>query len=303
MVESNTLFIARLQWIPRIPEASDADVISCLGINEKPVAIKFSKNKNSISIQFSSAEEATVVSNRISQQFPNLRVLEGKTIVSLPAAESIPIPITHADTIPPGLSIVPNFITREKEGEILSFLDSCAWDTRIKRRVIHFGFQFLYSNLNVHQDSEIIKIPEILESLVPGAYNQLTVNEYPPGIGIASHCDTHSAFGGTIPVISLGADITMDFISHDYQQRVSVVIPRGSLMLMSGESRYGWRHAIAARKTDRQPVTGRVVSRGRRVSLTFRDCLIPNKNCQCKYASLCDSQGADTNRPRRMKQG
>ena len=40
-------------------------------------------------------------------------------------------------------------------------------------------------------------------SKIPGmpAYDQLTVNDYPPGEGLSPHIDTHSAFIGTAAVI------------------------------------------------------------------------------------------------------
>ena len=30
------------------------------------------------------------------------------------------------------------------------------------------------------------------------AYDQVTVNDYPPSVGLAPHIDTHSAFSGTV---------------------------------------------------------------------------------------------------------
>ena len=33
-------------------------------------------------------------------------------------------------------------------------------------------------------------------------YDQVTVNDYPPGVGLAPHIDTHSAFAGRSPLTS-----------------------------------------------------------------------------------------------------
>jgi alkylated DNA repair protein alkB family protein 8 len=176
----------------------------------------------------------------------------------------------------------------------------------IRRRVQHYGFQFKYSELNVG-DSAVTDFPPIVKDMILSHdelkrfdFNQLTINEYVSGIGIASHCDTHSAFTDTIAVVSLLNPIVMDFVSHDNAKKVSVIIPPRSLMLMSGESRYGWRHAIASRKTDLS-LDGTPAARERRVSLTFRR--IQKCTCECPFASLCDSQGADFLRPRRMQSG
>jgi alkylated DNA repair dioxygenase AlkB len=48
----------------------------------------------------------------------------------------------------------------------------------------------------------------------------------------------------------------------------SLLLERGSLLVLAGAARYQWRHAIPGRKTD--TVGGQGWTRGRRVSLTFR---------------------------------
>lgn len=55
--------------------------------------------------------------------------------------------------------------------------------------------------------------------------------------------------------------------------RKCVLLPRRSLLVISGEARYHWSHGIAPRKQDQ--VMGQLVPRGRRVSLTFRHVLRP----------------------------
>lgn len=67
--------------------------------------------------------------------------------------------------------------------------------------------------------------------------DQLTVNQYEPGSGIPAHVDTHSAFEDEI----LGSDVVMDF-KHPDGVTVQVTLPRRSLLVMGGESRYLWTH-------------------------------------------------------------
>lgn len=60
---------------------------------------------------------------------------------------------------------------------------------------------------------------------------------------------------------------------NDKSQRESVLVPRRSLMIMSGESRYGWTHGITPRKYDIvQNEQGHLTSAERkvRISFTFR---------------------------------
>jgi len=65
-----------------------------------------------------------------------------------------------------------------------------------------------------------------------------------------------------------------------------LVLPRRSLLIMTGEARYRWRHAILHRKTDK--IDGELVKRQRRVSLTFRR--VKRSPCECIYPQYCDSQ-------------
>ncbi|KAJ3098838.1 hypothetical protein HDU97_003701 [Phlyctochytrium planicorne] len=165
--------------------------------------------------------------------------------------------------------------------------------------------------------------------------NQLTVNYYPPGSGIRPHVDTHSSFDGPVASLSLNAESVMEFrylpppppeaiggmnfddkpgeekpfwrsaeaSAHLCQtfKMVNVHLPRRSLALMTGESRFGWEHSIRPRSSD--VIGGRRVERGTRVSLTFRNVRLPPKlECPCPYWWLCDAKMPGGALPERFKQ-
>jgi len=65
---------------------------------------------------------------------------------------------------------------------------------------------------------------------------------------------------------SLGSACVMTFSQGD--KKVDKFLKRRSLVVMSGDSRYKWTHAIAGRKTDKY--VGATLRRERRVSVTFR---------------------------------
>lgn len=301
----NALFIAPLHLI------KGGDVMHVLEgkVSRGDVAdINFSRNKNAVTIVFINEQVADLARQYLSAEFPGLTVTYGKVKKSTTPPVDIPIPIAFADvsTQLRGLIIIPDWVSQFEETAIMNEIDANPWDTTIKRRVQHYGYRFEYSRLDVDNASEPTPFPRLCQELLDRpeldglGFNQLTVNEYVPGVGIASHCDTHSAFTDCIAVVSLLADITMDFIAHDSLQKVHVCIPRRSLFLMTGESRYGWRHGIAARKSDRC-ISGELRERSRRVSLTFRNCM--KKVCECEFDALCDTKGADLARPRRMQHG
>lgn len=98
-------------------------------------------------------------------------------------------------------------------------------------------------------------------------------------LGIPPHVDTHSAFEDAIVSLSLASDIVMEFrkpsLTNDkeYVTHVSLSLPRRSLLIMSGESRYGWKHGITPRKIDViRNEAGHLSTKFRsmRISYTFR---------------------------------
>ena len=70
-------------------------------------------------------------------------------------------------------------------------------------------------------------------------------------------------------------------------ERVSFLLPRRSVLIMEGPSRFAFKHAIPLRKTD--SVDGEIVKRERRVSLTYRSVRLPSV-CACAWPDACDSQ-------------
>lgn len=97
--------------------------------------------------------------------------------------------------------------------------------------------------------------------------------------GIPPHVDTHSAFKDAIVSLSLSSDIVMEFRKpsltngKEYTAHISLALPRRSLLIMSGESRYGWKHGITPRKIDViRDAAGHLTTqyRTKRISYTFR---------------------------------
>lgn len=99
----------------------------------------------------------------------------------------------------------------------------------------------------------------------------LQVNEYPPGVGLSPHIDTHSAFEGLIFSLSLAGPCIMEFRRYlegswlpnstpgmnmavenpdDYSSvlRRAIYLPPRSMLLLSGEARYAWNHYIPHHK-------------------------------------------------------
>ncbi len=181
----------------------------------------------------------------------------------------------------PGLCLVEKYISPEDENLILKCIGEGQWLNDLTRRVQHYGFKYDYRARRIDPDMKIGPIPDwcigIGKRLQENGFfktmpDQVIVNEYEPGQGISPHIDCEPCFGDTIASLSLGSTATMDFTIEGERRKSSVFLPRRSLVILQGESRYKWKHSIPKRKTDIWD--GQKVKRQRRVSLTFRSVIV-----------------------------
>jgi len=178
----------------------------------------------------------------------------------------------------PDLVYWENFLSRDEQKDLLSTIDQQPWLDDLKRRVQHYGYRYNYKARKVDPTMFLGALPlffadvatRLFESgLMPQKPDQAIVNEYEPGQGITPHVDCEPCFGGSIATISLGSVYTMDFTdTQELEPEKSIRLALGSCLVFSKDARYRWRHGIKARRTDGG------ISRGRRVSLTFRTVTI-----------------------------
>ena len=177
-----------------------------------------------------------------------------------------------------GGNYIANFITPEEETDLLAAIDGEMWKNDLQRRVQHYGYRYDYTERNINADNKLGSLPPWVEEinnrlmkqdLFISKPDQLIVNEYMPGQGIAPHTD-RDCFGPVVASLSLGSDCMMRIRPHneDKQDAFDIVLLRLSLVVLQGQSRDVWRHSIAPRQGDQQD--GCKIPRQRRVSLTFR---------------------------------
>lgn len=179
-----------------------------------------------------------------------------------------------------GLRYVSDFITEKEHIELWEAINKETWLTDIKRRVQHYGWKYDYKARSIDYSMYLGDLPfwviPIADRLYQSGYlssfpDQLIINEYQPGQGIANHVDCEPCFGETIISISLGSKCVMDFINLKSKEKIEVMLEPRSLVIISGESRYNWTHGIASRKTD--TFMDRKFERQLRISLTFRNVI------------------------------
>ncbi len=181
-----------------------------------------------------------------------------------------------------GLRYIPAFISPKQETRLIADIDRQPWLNDLKRRVQHYGWRYDYAARRVDASMRLRDIPgwlipygNVLQEQGHFAQkpDQIIVNEYLPGQGISSHIDCVPCFEETIASLSLGSPCVMDFIHADTQEKQSLLLEPRSLLVLSGDARYRWKHGIAARKTDKY--NGQSIQRRRRIALTFRNVIIP----------------------------
>ncbi|KAK1569164.1 hypothetical protein Q3G72_033335 [Acer saccharum] len=236
---------------------------------------------------------------------------------------SVPVSLEASELDIPGLYLLHDFVSTKEEEELLAAVDNRPWKGLSKRRVQHYGYEFCYDTRNVDTRQCLGELPSFVSSIVGRilsfpdlndsaslVLDQLTVNEYPRGVGLSPHIDTHSAFEGLICSLSLAGPCIMEFrrysegamlpdatSSTDMKVenpdncssviRRAVYLPPRSMLLLSGEARYAWHHYIPHHKIDM--VNDSAIKRGsRRVSFTFRKVRVGP--CRCEFPQYCDSQ-------------
>ena len=135
---------------------------------------------------------------------------------------------------PPGLHVLTDLLSEAEAASLVERLAHIEWGTNAgSRRVAHFGYTFSYSMRAVDFDAATPRLPDwtapllerIREAATPyleggaaawAVCDQLTINEYLPGQGIAAHVETHSAFEDALFGISLLSGITMDFANCEH---------------------------------------------------------------------------------------
>merc|ERR1711976_1088880 len=75
--------------------------------------------------------------------------------------------------------------------------------------------------------------------------DQLVFTAYEAGQGMTPQIDKEYLFGPVTGIISLMSDVPMKFThKHGKKPPITLLIEKRSLLVLSGESRFDWRHGI-----------------------------------------------------------
>jgi len=187
--------------------------------------------------------------------------------------------------VPQGLYIIPNWITKEQEQEIVDSLCKEKWsfDVSATRPTQYYGIKpsqntggksYYGNSLNIINLQEPLKKhASKLESIFSlTKIEHVLVNMYMKDSYISPHVDKNSPeviFG-----LSIVGDINMDWTSIENPNiKCRLLIPKRSLYIMTGDSSTKWMHSVPSLKRVYYPDTNSYKIKPEsyvRVSLTFR---------------------------------
>lgn len=182
-----------------------------------------------------------------------------------------------ADYFVSGLCYVPDYLRADSAAALCHFIDTQPWRHDLSRRVQHYGYVYDYRARRIRPEMYLGTLPAPLSALAKSLVadrrfarlpDQVIVNEYLPGQGIAPHTDCTPCFGDTIASISLLSACEMEFLHGPANRRRTLLLEPRSLAVLTGSARFEWQHAIRPRRSD--VIDGTRIHRARRLSLTFR---------------------------------
>lgn len=180
----------------------------------------------------------------------------------------------------PGHFLIENFIDEDEERRIVEFLDD-----DVERPWRDSSFNGAHEGKKYGVEPNLLKrvvepakvpIPRVLRELVIKKFadahpvlqnfspNECNAINYRKDLGsvLTPHCDDRQLSSDLLVNLSLVCDCTMTYTNEKFpEKRVDVYLPRRSLQIQSGQTRYDYMHSIANEN----------LHGNRRVSVTFRE--------------------------------
>jgi alkylated DNA repair dioxygenase AlkB len=128
------------------------------------------------------------------------------------------------------------------------------------------GCSYTYSGVTLQPltwTEPLLEIKRMCEELCGATFNSVLANLYRDGNdSMGWHADDEPELGPnpTIASVSFGAERRFDLRHKVTKEKVQVVLPHGSVLIMSGKTQTHWMHSIAKTKKVSGP----------RVNLTYR---------------------------------
>ncbi|CAJ1063341.1 alpha-ketoglutarate-dependent dioxygenase alkB homolog 4 [Xyrichtys novacula] len=164
----------------------------------------------------------------------------------------------------PGVFLQENFITEEEEKELITAMDQDVWnESQSGRRKQDFGPKVNFKKRKVRPGG-FSGLPPLSQKLVLRMHQEQTLAGFQPveqcnldynpqrGSAIDPHLDDSWLWGERLVTINMLSNTTLTMSLEQglpeaglsEEVRVAVHLPRRSLVVLQGEARHRWRHAI-----------------------------------------------------------
>lgn len=178
---------------------------------------------------------------------------------------------------PPGFSYLPDFISPEKEEELLQIISKLSFSSfemhgvEAKRKIIHFGMKYDFLSRTAVRSGEIPswlqELKHEVSTLLRKEVSQILVTHYPKDAPIGWHYDAptfESLFG-----LSLKNSCRFRLRKGDnsLSEKFEIALEPRSGYIVSGEARTLWQHHIPPVKEERYSITFRSLQVGRTITL------------------------------------
>ncbi len=142
-----------------------------------------------------------------------------------------------------------------------------------KRKVAWYGdtdYYYNYSNVTKQAlifTEDLLALKELVEKESNATYNSCLLNLYHSGEeGMAWHSDGEKMLkkNGEIASLTLGAERKFSFKHKNTNQKIDIILEKGSLLVMKDSTQTNWLHRLPPTKLIKTP----------RINLTFRTIII-----------------------------
>lgn len=154
----------------------------------------------------------------------------------------------------PGFYLFPEFISKEEEVQILEEIDSQSWETSERdpsRRSLKFDQNSdAFPSFTSKICDRILRDVNSM-GLFPGLgtyrlgnveHTGLLINEYNQKDSLRFHFDDRHMYKELLFGLSMGCDCVFSLLREP--KRVDILLPARSLYVLSGQSRYQFKHGI-----------------------------------------------------------
>lgn len=145
-------------------------------------------------------------------------------------------------------------------------------EPRLSAWIADVGISYTYSRVERRPETwtpTLTKVRTLCEMVTRSSFNSVLANLYRSGAdSMGWHADDEPELGPepTIASVSLGDERRFDFRHRVTGEVASVLLPHGSLLVMSGATQACWKHRIARTKS----------STSQRINLTYRFVRTPH---------------------------